>query len=74
MIVFTNDLDFGNILAATKTQFPSVLQLKNQELMPELVGDKVLNILTKYRDFLEKGSLIILNPEKERVRILPLKV
>ncbi len=42
--------------------------------MPELIGDKVLNILTKYRDFLEKGSLIILNPEKERVRILPLKV
>lgn len=72
-IVFTNDLDFGNILAATNAQFPSVFQLKSQELMPELIGQKVLNGLEKYKNYLINGSLVTLNMEKERVRILPLK-
>lgn len=72
-IVFTNDLDFGNILAATNAQFPSVFQLKSQELMPELIGQKVLNGLEKYKNHLLSGSLVTLNMEKERVRILPLR-
>ena len=35
-IVFTNDLDFGSILAATNANAPSVFQVRSQQLLPDL--------------------------------------
>ena len=34
-IVFTNDLDFGSLLAVTQAQFPSVIQVRAQDLLPQ---------------------------------------
>ncbi len=33
-IVFTHDLDFGAILAATNAIAPSVIQVRTQDVMP----------------------------------------
>jgi predicted nuclease of predicted toxin-antitoxin system len=46
-IVFTNDLDFGTILAITNTKAPSVFQLKSQDLMPDLIGSMVVDCYYK---------------------------
>ena len=37
-VVFTNDLDFGAILAATHAQGPSVIQVRTQDVTPEHLG------------------------------------
>ena len=34
-VVFTNDLDFGSILAATNANAPSVFQVRSQNLLLE---------------------------------------
>ena len=34
-VVFTHDLDFGAILAATRGQKPSVLQVRSDDVRPE---------------------------------------
>ncbi len=39
-LVFTNDLDFGAILAATNANALSVLQVRTQDLLPETIGEK----------------------------------
>lgn len=44
-IVFTNDLDFGAILAATNAEAPSVFQVRTQDLSPDYIGDKVIYCL-----------------------------
>ena len=35
-VVFTNDLDFGAILATTRAAAPSVIQVRTQDLSPTL--------------------------------------
>jgi predicted nuclease of predicted toxin-antitoxin system len=72
-IVFTNDLDFGAILAATNANAPSVFQLKSQNLLPDVIGETVINCLNQYENYLKEGSLITFDSNKTRVRILPLK-
>lgn len=72
-VVFTNDLDFGAILAATNAQYPSVFQVRTQNLLPEIIGNTVVECLRQYRNYLEEGSLVTLLGEKSKVRILPLR-
>ena len=44
-IVFTHDLDFGTILAATNTDTPSVIQVRTKDTLPEVIGDLVCNMI-----------------------------
>jgi len=37
-VVFTHDLDFGTILAATNAESPSVLQIRTQDVLPTSLG------------------------------------
>jgi len=69
----THDLDFGAILAATKANFPSVIQIRTLDVRPHILKPKILYLLDRYKEYLEKGALIILDERKARVRILPLK-
>jgi predicted nuclease of predicted toxin-antitoxin system len=72
-VVFTNDLDFGSILAATNANGPSVFQLRSQSLLPDTIGDIVLACLNNYVSYLDEGCLITLSDQKSKVRILPLR-
>src|SRR5687767_13102083 len=49
-VVFTHDLDFGAILAATQAQGPSVIQVRGQNVLPASIGNLVTQTLTLYRD------------------------
>ena len=71
-IVVTHDLDFGAILAATKTNAPSVVQIRTLNVVPEIIGPKLVKVLKKFRVILEQGALIVVEERKTRVRILPL--
>jgi predicted nuclease of predicted toxin-antitoxin system len=70
--VFTHDLDFGTILAATRAKKPSVIQVRTQDIMPRALGSRMLQILTEYESVLEKGALITIDKAKSRIHILPL--
>ena len=71
-IVFTHDLDFGAILAATQASGPSVLQIRAEKVLPEDAGDTVIAAIHRFQDELEQGALISVDPENARARILPL--
>lgn len=70
-IIFTNDLDFGAILASTKANFPSVIQVRSQDLMPNFLGEKLLLLLKQFEKQLIDGAFITFDEQKLRVRILP---
>lgn len=72
-MVFTNDLDFGSILAATNANFPSVFQIRSQSLLPDVIGSTVLMCMEQYKSYLLEGSLVTLLDQKSKVRILPLR-
>jgi predicted nuclease of predicted toxin-antitoxin system len=72
-VVFTHDLDFSALLAATQEEGPSVIQVRTQNILPEAIGNLVINALNQFQDEIEKGAIITLDPIRARVRILPLK-
>ncbi|RJP46479.1 MAG: hypothetical protein C4548_02720 [Desulfobacteraceae bacterium] len=72
-VVFTHDLDFGAILAATAAVSPSVLQIRTQDPTPEHCGEVILNTLQRHAKALEDGALISVDENRARVRLLPLR-
>jgi len=72
-VVFTHDLDFGIILAATDADSPSVIQIRTQDVTPSDCGPVILAILRWHADALASGTLISVDENRARVRLLPLK-
>ncbi len=71
-IVFTHDLDFGTALALTRSKGPSVIQIRTQDTMPDAVGAAIVAVIKKYEESLRLGSLVVIDQNRARVRILPL--
>lgn len=72
-VVLTCDLDFGAILAITQGEKPSVVQLRVDNLAWDVIGKRVVDALRQVRDELDSGALVTIEPERMRMRILPLK-
>jgi len=72
-VVFSHDLGFSALLAATKGDGPSVIQVRTQNILPEAISNLMMDSLKRYQSELEKGAIITLDPGRARVRILPLK-
>ncbi len=71
-VLFTHDLDFGAILAATGTDAPGVLQIRTEDPTPDHCAQLVLSVLRRHAEALSAGALVSVNEARARVRILPL--
>ncbi|MDP9194140.1 MAG: DUF5615 family PIN-like protein [Acidobacteriota bacterium] len=72
LVVFTHDLDFGNILAVTHARGPSVIQARVEDPVPATIGETVVAAIMENATHLTRGALITLDPDRLRVRILPI--
>jgi len=72
-VILTHDLDFSSILAATKGQKPSVIQIRSQDLSIESIGASVVQCLKQMSGELDSGALISLENLKLRIRLLPIE-
>lgn len=72
-VVLTHDLDFGAILAATQGEKPSVVQLRADDVSPDVIGRQVLAALRQLAAELEEGALVTIEPHRTRMRVLPLR-
>jgi len=70
--VWTHDLDFGAILAATGGDAPSVIQVRTQDVFPEAIGRLVTAAIRQFTDEIQKGVLISVDEHRSRARLLPL--
>ena len=73
LVVLTHDLDFSAILAATKGKKPSVVQIRTQNISPEAIGTQVVAALRHTDAELETGALLTIDPDRTRIRLLPLQ-
>lgn len=71
-VVLTHDLDFSALLASTRGTKPSVLQLRTLDLLSNQLPEMVARVLRDFRTVIENGALIVIEPARTRVRILPL--
>ncbi|MGL5078239.1 MAG: DUF5615 family PIN-like protein [Waterburya sp.] len=72
-IVFTHDLDFGFLLAATQADTPSVIQIRTQDILPSSIENLVISALRQFESELELGALVTINQAQSRARILPIR-
>jgi predicted nuclease of predicted toxin-antitoxin system len=71
-VVFSHDLDFSTMLALTHASGPSLVQLRGPKVLPEQIADLLIQSLDRFRVDLEAGALLLIEPGRSRVRILPL--
>ncbi len=69
-LVLTADLDFGRLLSLGRSQGPSVILLRLSYTEPPEALTPVLGVLTRFKDELELGALVVVEEEGSRVRIL----
>lgn len=72
-VVFTHDLDFSALLAASKAQFPSVIQLRGEDILPTTDEKEMLLALQCYREELNSGALMTIDKKRKRIRLLPIR-
>ena len=71
-IVFSHDLDFSTMLALTSAGKPSLVQLRGSKVLPEQIAGPLIRSLRRFRTELEAGALLLIEPGRNRVRMLPL--
>jgi predicted nuclease of predicted toxin-antitoxin system len=71
-IVLSQDLDFSTILAATSGTKPSVVQLRSDNLDPDVIGSSVIAALRQLENELQSGAIVSIDPQRTRIRLLPL--
>ena len=72
-IVFTNDLDFGAILAATNAAGPSVIQLRVQDLLPDRLAPRLIAVLHQFEAEFAEGAIISVDERGAQGRVLPIR-
>ncbi|AIC11547.1 DUF5615 family PIN-like protein [Xylella fastidiosa] len=72
-MVLTHDLDFGAILAATHGEKPSVVQIRAEDISPDVIGKQIVIALGQMASELEEGALVTVDPNRTRLSLLPLQ-
>jgi predicted nuclease of predicted toxin-antitoxin system len=73
-VVLTHDLDFSAILAATHGEKPSVVQIRADDVSPDVIGLQVITALRQMASELADGALLTIDPNRTRMRLLPLQL
>lgn len=71
-VLLTHDLDFGELVAASGEQLPSVIIFRLRNMHPNQVNHYLNQIIPQHQAALEQGSVISVTEGKIRVRTLPL--
>lgn len=72
-IVLTHDLDFGELLAASGGELPSVVIFRLKDMRADNVNLHLLGLLKQHAAALEKGVICSVSDGKVRIRSLPIE-
>lgn len=73
-VILTHYLDFSAILAATLGEKPSVVQIRSDDVSPDMIGAQVIIALNQMSAELENGALLTVDSNRTRMRLLPLQL
>ena len=72
-ILLTHDLDFSELVAASKAKLPSVIIFRSRNMQPNDVNSTLKKIVTNHSSALKQGAIISVTDSQIRVRQLPIK-
>lgn len=71
-VVITHDLDFSELLAVNGLDSPSVINLRLENMQPDFVTQRIIDIVSQLEDELKKGIGVSVNEISARFRNLPI--
>lgn len=71
-VLLTHDLGFGELLAGSGAELPSVMVFRLRNMYPEWVNRYLYGIVMEYQGMLEQGAIISVTEGQIRVRALPM--
>ena len=71
-VVLTFDLDFGDILAASRGGAPSVIVFRLSCARPDKVNAQLEGVLRDASVALDEGAIVVVEDQRHRVRKLPI--
>lgn len=71
-VIFTHDLAFGALFAASGHSKPSMIQMRCEDTAPSTKGPPLIEALCLAEADLGNGTLVTADPRRTRIRILPL--
>lgn len=72
LIVLTHDLDFGELLALSGANAPSVVIFRLQNMRPNNVNRYLRILVTEHQTALNEGAIAIADETRIRIRKLPI--
>ncbi len=73
MIVVSADTDFGALLALNDSKKPSFILFRRTDKKPSALLRLLLNTIDTIKGDLEKGSVVVIEDNRIRIRKLPIK-
>jgi predicted nuclease of predicted toxin-antitoxin system len=71
-VILTFDLDFGDLMAASQDDLPSVIIFRLKNTLPLFVLSRLQSVLENCSEELQVGALAIVSDEHYRLRRLPI--
>lgn len=71
-VVLTQDLGFAAIHAQLRTNAPSVVLIRSDDVDPATIGERVIRVLRQHEAALTEGAILSIDLLRARVRRLPI--
>lgn len=71
-VLLTHDLDFGELLAASGGNLPSVIIFRLRDMRAANINRHLLSIINQQSEALNKGAVLSVTEQKVRIRTLPI--
>jgi predicted nuclease of predicted toxin-antitoxin system len=71
-VLLTHDLDFPELVAASRAALPSVVVFRLHDMKPESVNFHLRKVLDRAGPELERGAIVSVTDGLIRVRVLPI--
>jgi predicted nuclease of predicted toxin-antitoxin system len=71
-ILLTHDLDFGELLAASGGELPSVIIFRLKDMRAPNVSKHLFSIISQQAEVLNQGAVLSVTEKKVRIRRLPI--
>jgi predicted nuclease of predicted toxin-antitoxin system len=71
-VLLTHDLGFGELLAASGGNLPSVIIFRLKDMRASNVSRHLFSIINQQSEALDKGAVLSVTEQKVRIRTLPI--
>jgi predicted nuclease of predicted toxin-antitoxin system len=71
-VIVSADTDFGQLLARSNAQLPSVILFRGAEVAPVALAGLLLANLDRFEEDLERGAVVVILDDRIRIRRLPM--